>query len=99
MTRTAKTTAQLSLSPQADGYTAVRFESPKLVRAARAERGHARMTPSEYAAHRLGRGAMGADMVAGRRVALAETKRRQRIVGGRRVTGFQAGTRRRTNWR
>jgi hypothetical protein len=112
MTRTEKTTAQRSLAPQADGYTTVEFASPKLIMMARADRGHIRMTPVEYATHRLGRGAVHPSMVEYVRYRLAETRRRQRvaaakIVSGpgrrrareeRRVTGFQPGTKKPTTW-
>ncbi len=55
MKRSEKATAQAMLKPEADGYTRQRFASPKLVRAARADRGHDRMTPAEYVTHRMGR--------------------------------------------
>lgn len=55
MTRNAKATAQQGMARQADGFTTTQFQAPKLRAAAKADRGHARMTPAEYATHRLGR--------------------------------------------
>lgn len=62
MERSEKAEALANLKPETDGYTKIRFASPKLVRAARIERGHDRMTPAEVATHRLGRGSVSADM-------------------------------------
>jgi hypothetical protein len=111
MTRTEKTTAQESLAPQADGYTVVEFASPKLIMMARADRGHTRMTPVEYATHRLGRGPARRP-VEDIRQALAIIHRRQRVTAAkilagrgrrraaeeRRVTGFKPGTKTPTSW-
>jgi hypothetical protein len=98
MTRTDKAEAQRSLAPQADGYTLIQFASPKLIMAARADRGHTRMTPVEYATHRLGRGAVDPSMIEDIRTRKAETKRGQRVLGGRRITGRQAGSKRPQAW-
>ncbi len=111
MTRNAKAEAQFTLRPQADGYTLEEFASPKLIAMARADRGHIRMTPVEYATHRLGRGPArcpSSDI----RERLATTRRRQRVVSAkivngpgrrrarveRRITGFKPGTKTPTTW-
>lgn len=111
MKRTDKAEAQRSLAPQADGYTLVQFASPKLITMARAGRGHARMTPVEYATHRLGRGPAGCP-VSEIRESKATTRRRQRVTAAkilvgrgrrraaeeRRITGFLPGTKRPASW-
>jgi hypothetical protein len=61
MKRSEKAAELAKLKPEADGYLRERFASPKLAQAARADRGHDRMTPAEYAAHRMGRGTQGAE--------------------------------------
>jgi hypothetical protein len=54
--RSEKAKAQQDMQVQADGYTAIQFQHPRLRREAMADRGHMRMTPAEYAKHRLGHG-------------------------------------------
>lgn len=61
MKRSKKAAAQKALKPEADGYTKQRFASPKLIMQAYADRGHDRMTPAEYMAHRMGRGTRDAE--------------------------------------
>lgn len=95
MTRTERRDllAGLTEGPHA-GYTAVRFESPRLVRAARAERGHTYMTRAEYVEHRMtGRSTMTADMIEARIERLAALHRAARMLGGRRVNGYRHGYR------
>jgi hypothetical protein len=112
MTRNELAKALADLKPQADGYTRVEFASPKLVQMARADRGHIRMTPVEYATHRLGRKAIHPSMVEDLRVRLAEGRRRQRVATARilagpgrrrarverRITGLVPGTKRPITW-
>lgn len=88
-----KHTAQL-ITAVATGYTGETFASPRLVRAARADRGHTRMTGPEYAAHRMGRGQMPTCRLELTLELRGRLHRQQRTVGGRRVTGRQAGTKR-----
>jgi hypothetical protein len=112
MTRTAKTEAQRTLRPMADGYTTAEFASPRLLAMAKADRGHYRMTPSEYAAHRLGRGQMPECRLENavemrqtihRSQRLASVKLlagpgRRRARTERRITGLQPGTKRPASW-
>lgn len=62
MTRSEKAKQLAAAKPEADGYTATQFQHPRLRREAQAERGHARMTPAEYVAKRMGRGGVSAEM-------------------------------------
>lgn len=111
MTRETKAKDQSILRPEADGYTREEFASPKLIMMARADRGHIRMTPVEYATHRMGRGPArrpASDV----RERLAITHRRQRVASAkivtgpgrrraredRRITGFKPGTKTPTTW-
>ena len=99
MTRNTKAKHQRVLTDAGRrGYTDVQFASPKLIAAARAERGHSYMTRREYIAKRMGRDAFEPSMLDDRRRDVASVKRRQRTVGGRRVTGFTPGTKRPTSW-
>jgi hypothetical protein len=98
MTRNDKVKAKQDLVPGADGYTKVRFAHPELIKAARAERGHDRMTPAEVAARRLGRGAMSPTKIEDTRRQRAEMRRMQRTLGGRRITGRHPGTKHPQSW-
>lgn len=62
MKRSEKAKALAAAKPEADGYTGTQFQHPRMRREAQATRGHARMTPAEYAAARLGRGSQSAEM-------------------------------------
>lgn len=68
------------------GYTVTMFASPKMIRAAHEDRGHAFMTRAEYVQHRMpGRRVMdecGIEGVIERRGYL---HRAQRVLGGRRL--------------
>jgi hypothetical protein len=75
------------------GYTDEQFASPRLIMAARAERGHAYMTRREYAEHRIGRRALPVDMIDGRIELRARLLRGARVLGGRRVNGWRRGYR------
>jgi hypothetical protein len=111
MTRTEMAKALADIKPQADGYTRVEFASPKLIRMARADRGHCRMTPVEYAVHRMSRGhaRIPVEDIRERLAGLHRTQRvaTARILAGpgrrrarveRRITGLQPGTKRPTAW-
>jgi hypothetical protein len=94
MTRNDKRKHQaVMLGTSRRGYTDERFASPRLVRAARAERGHDLMTRREYAQHRLGRGAMPADHIDSVIERRAGLLRGARVLGGRRVNGWRRGYR------
>ena len=74
------------------GYTDERFASPRLIRAARAERGHDLMTRGEYAQHRLGRGPMNECRLDSVIELRARLHRAARVTGaGRRVNGWRHG--------
>lgn len=74
------------------GYTTTKFASPKLIKAALADRGHTYMTAAEYRALRMDRGQMPACRIEVTRETMAIRHRRQRIIGGRRITGCRPGT-------
>lgn len=78
MKRSEKATGQTEMARQADGYTSTNFAAPKLRAAAKADRGHTRMTPSEYRTHRLGRKAQS--------VETAQTKKAERTRYPRKIT-------------
>ena len=80
------------------GYTDCRFASPTRQAAARADRGHEFMTRAEYATHMIGRRAKSPTMVEFEIARRGEIHRQQRIIGGRRVTGMQPGTKRPSRW-
>lgn len=99
MTRNTKAEHQAVIaSTGRRGYTEVTFASPRLIMAARADRGHARMTRREYIATRMHRTAYEPTLIGELRRDLASIKRRQRVIGGRRVTGRQPGRKRPTSW-
>ncbi len=98
MRRSEKAKALKALKPEADGYTGTRFAKPSLIQAARAERGHDRMTPAEVARYRMGRGAMSSEKAGDTRRRKAEGRRAQRVLGGRRITGHTAGTKEPQAW-
>jgi hypothetical protein len=89
MTRNEKTGHQAVMtSTGRRGYTEVRFASPKLVFAARAERGHDFMTRAEYREHRMGRGTAHECRIDLTISSRAERLSSQRVYGnGRRQTG------------
>lgn len=74
------------------GYTTVQFQHPRLIREAVADRGHSYMTAAEYRALRMNRGQMPACRIEVTRETMAIRHRRQRIIGGRRITGCRPGT-------
>lgn len=80
------------------GYTTERFASPKLIQAARADRGHTRMTAAEYAALRMDRGQMSECRLETALEMRGVRHRQQRIIGGRRITGRRPGTKKQVNW-
>jgi hypothetical protein len=99
MTRNAKAEHQAVIAAAGRrGYTEVRFASPKLIAAARAERGHSYMSRREYIATRMGRRAFEPSMIADRRRQVASVKREQRTLGGRRITGRRPGSKRPIAW-
>lgn len=54
MTRTTKAKHNAALAPgPITGYTRTQFASPRLIGAARTERGHIYMTAAEYVEHRM----------------------------------------------
>lgn len=86
MKRTAKKThATELLVAAATGYTLEEFAAPKLRSAARADRGHCRMTAEEYRVRRLHRGSMN-EMALETVIELrAQLKSARRVLGGRLV--------------
>lgn len=112
MTRNELNKALADVRPQADGYTLVEFASPKLLRMAKADRGHYRMTPAEFREYRMDRGVMHEgrldnllefrrNLHRGQRVAAAKIlagpgRRRARVE--RRITGLTPGTKRPVAW-
>lgn len=99
MTRNTKAKHQRVLSDAGRrGYTDVQFAAPRLIAAARADRGHAYMSRREYIAKRMGRDAIEPTILDDKRRDVASVKRRQRTLGGRRITGYQAGTKRPCSW-
>lgn len=92
MKRTEKASHAEALQGGGDGFTKIRFAHPKLCRAAKIDRGHDRMTTAEYAEHRMGRGRASVEIIQEYRM---ELRRRQRVLGGRRITGRVAGTKHR----
>lgn len=99
MPRTTKAKHQAVLSNAGRrGYTDVQFAAPRLIAAARADRGHAFMTRREYIAKRMGRDAFEPTMLDDKRRDVASVKRRQRTIGGRRITGFAPGTKTPCSW-
>jgi hypothetical protein len=99
MTRKTKSEHQAVIaSAGRRGYTEVTFASPRLIMAARADRGHAYMSRREYIAHRMHRTAFEPSMIEEKRRDVASVKRRQRTLGGRRVTGYKPGTKRPVTW-
>lgn len=87
MKRNAKAEAQITIRPEADGYIKQSFASPKLRKMALADRGHYRMTPSEYMTHYLGRSAMNSDMAQEKRETLACLRRTQRVAEAKILKG------------
>lgn len=67
---------------QRDMAKGVEFESPKLRREAKADRGHARMTAAEYMQHRMGRGKANVEMVQDRRMRARGYNLREGLAGG-----------------
>ena len=61
MTREAKATEQREMRPEADGYTTQTFHNPARRAGAKADRGHCRMTPSEYRTFWMNRGSKSAE--------------------------------------
>lgn len=99
MTRNAKAKHQAVLADTGRrGYTGVRFASPRMIAAALADRGHSYMSRREYVSKRMGRGAVEPTTISERRRDVASVKRRQRTLGGRRLTGFTPGTKRPAAW-
>lgn len=112
MTRNELTKALADVKPQADGYTTVEFASPKLSQAAKADRGHYRMTPAEFREYRMDRGNMPecrlenaiefrrnlhrTQRVAAARIISGPGRRRAEVE--RRITGLTPGTKRPTSW-
>lgn len=112
MTRNELTKVLADVKPQADGYTRVEFASPKLIRMARADRGHCRMTPAEFRGYRMDRGVMNecrldnllefrrnlhrGQWVAAARILAGPGRRRARVE--RRITSLTRGTKRPVTW-
>ena len=93
----AKATTQ-TINAAVHGFTSIRFESPKLCRAALADRGHCYMTGAEYREHRMSRGRMSTCRLETTIELRAMIHRMQRIAGGRRITGLAAGTKKPASW-
>jgi len=55
MKRNEKAAQQREMKPEADGYCNREHQAPGRRQAAKAERGHARYTPSEFREHWMGR--------------------------------------------
>lgn len=83
MSRNEKNTHRAVELRATNGMTREKFHSPKMI----AETGRATMTITEYREWRMGRGTRTGERLELHRRELGILRRKQRILGGRRITG------------